>query len=241
MQRALRTSTSDHFCSGTESHRNLVKSLRSIALYSLAVSLECFIGLSLAQAPTRAETPPAPLRVVLFERTALSPLSQGFRIELFDNGNVVFDGSENVAQTGRHRLTVAPSVVRNLRARLWNIEPGKMSTGFIPDPMPSGECPPDGECRQKSTPASWKVAWTVELHGLGARKIYERDSPEGDYDTTFTAIIERAIPIRQFRCPYSTREDIPMRPRGLIPKGTELCERHERLNAGLLEKINANK
>ena len=64
--------------------------------------------------------------MVLFETKATHPLlSQGYRIEIFDNGDVVYTGVQNVARMGEHRLNISRRSLGTLLARLWNIQTTK--------------------------------------------------------------------------------------------------------------------
>ena len=75
----------------------------------------------------------------------------------------------------------------------------------------------------------------MEIVGFDGRKTYEQRVIDSLYHALFWQALERTIHLRSLRCPFYLAQDIPLVPFGLIPKGTELCERGSLSEQRILE------
>ena len=100
-------------------------------------------------------------------------------------------------------------------------------------------CAADSTCDR--TPRAFQAAWKAELIAFGARRIYERSLPDTLYEAVLLKALQGVVPIQSLRCPFYIVQDISLVPRGLIPRGTELCEHNAVSDQQLREYENANK
>lgn len=177
-------------------------------------------------------------RVLHYKTVMGGYFSQSYEIELFDNGDVVYTGLNDVRQIGVVKWRVRPEQITSLVKVVWHqyddapAYQGDVAPIQPPPPPPivsarAPELPPADGGRNLNPHLPINTAQN-EWHLAVVHQREVRASARGwvipSFDKWVRESLEQAVPTKSVRCPFLTTVELRLSARRVLPVGADLCE-----------------